>query len=421
MGEISDIQRGGSPRPINEYLTDASDGINWIKIGDTEQGGKYIYATAEKIKPAGASRTRLVFPNDLLLTNSMSFGRPYICKIKGAIHDGWLKLSFDNKHLDIEYLYHVLSSALVFEQFVQKASGTGVKNLKVEKAQTTLLPLPPSGEQKRIVKILEEVLPMVTLYEKQKQELEVLHNSLPYSLRKSIIQEAIQGKLVPQDETDEPASVLLERIAVERAKLGKKTAKPMSCIVRRGSETYEVSPDGTEKDISDEIPFEIPAIWKWVRLGEIFSHNTGKALNSSNASGEYREYITTSNLYWNYFKLENLKEMRFTDDEIEKCTALKGDLLICEGGDIGRAAIWTYDAPICLQNHIHRLRSYCKIETMFFYYIFRFYKDFGYIGGKGIGIQGLSSRALDKIFMPVPPLAEQHRIVEKLGALLSQI
>ena len=166
--------------------------------------------------------------------------------------------------------------------------------------------------------------------------------------------------------------------------------------------------------IADEVPFDIPESWEWVRLGEIFQHNTGKALNSSNKSGVLLEYITTSNLYWDRFELENLRSMYFTENEIEKCQVSKGDLLVCEGGDIGRAAIWLKDYKICIQNHIHRLRSYVPLCTRFYYYVFFLYKYAGWIGGKGIGIQGLSSNALHSLLVPVPPIAEQEIIVKRL-------
>ena len=166
--------------------------------------------------------------------------------------------------------------------------------------------------------------------------------------------------------------------------------------------------------IADEVPFEIPESWEWVRLGELFQHNTGKALNSSNRSGELLTYITTSNLYWNRFEIDNLREMYFSETEIQKCTATKGDLLVCEGGDIGRAAIWSYDTDIRIQNHIHRLRSYSEVCAEYYYYIFFLYKHVGWIGGKGIGIQGLSSNALHSLLFPLPPLQEQHRIVAKI-------
>ena len=168
--------------------------------------------------------------------------------------------------------------------------------------------------------------------------------------------------------------------------------------------------------IANEVPFDIPESWEWVRLGEIYQHNTGKALNASNRSGELLTYITTSNLYWNRFEIDSLREMYFSESEIEKCTATKGDLLVCEGGDIGRAAIWPYDTDIRIQNHIHRLRSYSEICTEYYYYLFFLYKHAGWIGGKGIGIQGLSANALHSLLFPLPPLSEQHRIATKIKA-----
>ena len=166
--------------------------------------------------------------------------------------------------------------------------------------------------------------------------------------------------------------------------------------------------------IADEVPFEIPESWEWVRLGNIFQHNTGKALNASNRTGSLLPYITTSNLYWDRFELGNLREMYFSENEIEKCTATKGDLLVCEGGDIGRAAIWMFDEDIRIQNHIHKLRSYTEVCTEFFYYLFYLYKHAGWIGVKGIGIQGLSANALHALLFPLPPLSEQKRIVSKI-------
>lgn len=179
--------------------------------------------------------------------------------------------------------------------------------------------------------------------------------------------------------------------------------------------------DGIERCIDDEIPFEIPESWAWIRLGHLFQHNTGKALNASNLDGELLEYITTSNLYWNQFELDSLRKMHFTESELEKCTVTKGDLLVCEGGDIGRAAIWNYDYDIRIQNHIHKLRAYIDVCTEFFYFLFFLYKQAGWIGGKGIGIQGLSANALHNLLFPLPPVEEQKRIVDKIHDALIPI
>ena len=152
----------------------------------------------------------------------------------------------------------------------------------------------------------------------------------------------------------------------------------------------------------------------WTSIGELFEHNTGKALNASNRDGKMMDYITTSNLYWDRFDLSVVKQMLFTEEELWRCTAKKGDLLICEGGDIGRAAIWNYDYDIRIQNHIHRLRGYKGINHRFYYFVFLLYKLSNRIGGKGVAIQGLSSGDLHKLEVPLPPEYEQIRLVKTI-------
>jgi type I restriction enzyme S subunit len=157
LGDITEIARGGSPRPIKDYLTDDPNGLNWIKIGDTDKGGKYINSCKEKIKPEGLKKTRMVHPGDFLLTNSMSFGRPYITNIEGCIHDGWLMISPYAGVFDQSYLYYVLSSAFAHKQFCDKVAGAVVQNLNSDKVADSIVPLPPLAEQKRIVAKIEEV------------------------------------------------------------------------------------------------------------------------------------------------------------------------------------------------------------------------------------------------------------------------
>lgn len=159
----------------------------------------------------------------------------------------------------------------------------------------------------------------------------------------------------------------------------------------------------------------------WTSLGEIFLHNTGKALNASDHKGTSLSYITTSNLYWDRFELSGIKKMFFTEEEIEKCTVKKGDLLVCEGGDIGRAAIWSQNYDIRIQNHIHRLRGFGGINQRLFMFWLMFMKIEGMIGGKGIGLMGLSSRELDKMLMPLPPINEEKSIVDKIDTLFSAV
>ena len=156
LGETCQIARGGSPRPIQEFITDDPNGVNWVKISDATASGKFIYETKEKIKPSGVSRSRLVKPGDFLLSNSMSFGRPYIMQTTGCIHDGWLVLSGYEQCFDQSFLYHLLGSPVVFEQFDRLAAGSTVRNLNIDLASRVSLPVPPLSEQHRIVAILDE-------------------------------------------------------------------------------------------------------------------------------------------------------------------------------------------------------------------------------------------------------------------------
>lgn len=191
LGELCSIARGGSPRPIDKFLTTAPDGINWIKIGDATASDKYIYATAERIIPAGATRSRTVKPGDFLLSNSMSFGRPYIMRTTGCIHDGWLVLSDYEKHLDQDYLYHVLGSAFVFRQFDRLAAGATVRNLNIDLASRAVIPVPPLKEQRELAGRFEAVL-------QETKTVESLHRQKTEAvaaLRKSLLHHAFTGQL----------------------------------------------------------------------------------------------------------------------------------------------------------------------------------------------------------------------------------
>ena len=267
-----------------------------------------------------------------------------------------------------------------------------------------ICPLPPLAEQKRIVAKIEELLPYIDRYEKAWSKLEDFNKRFPGDMQKSVLQMAIQGKLVEQRPEEGTGEELYRQIQAEKQSLIK------SGKIKKEKPLPEIS--------EDEIPFDIPENWKWVHIGDLFQHNTGKALNSSNKEGTPYTYITTSNVYWNRFELEKLKTMLYTESELEKCSIAKGDLLVLEGGDVGRAAIWNYDIPMRIQNHIHRLRQYSNLHIKFYYYIFMLYKGSGLINGKGIGIKGLSANTLHRLIVPLPPLNEQKRIVQKLEEIL---
>ena len=183
LSDIFNIERGGSPRPIKDYITYDEDGINWIKISDATKGdGKYIESTEQKIKPSGLKNTRLVVDGDFIMSNSMSFGKPYIVKTKGAIHDGWLLMREKIEKTDKDFFYYLLSSNYMYEQFSSKASGTTVKNLNIDMVKTTNIPLPPFEEQKRIVAKLDNLFAkidkVIALHQKNIDEADIFMASV---------------------------------------------------------------------------------------------------------------------------------------------------------------------------------------------------------------------------------------------------
>ena len=287
-----------------------------------------------------------------------------------------------------EYLNLVLRSQYFMDYTEQCGYGVKMPRLGTSDAIKALIPIPPYNEQHRIVESVDNYTEIVERIQSEKEDL------VGYVSRckSQILDLAIHGKLVPQDPTEEPAIELLKRI------------NPSF------QSSHNLHYEG-----------DLPKSWCFSTIGDLFRHNTGKALNGRERNGEDLRYITTSNLYWDRFDLTEVRTMPFTGTEIEKCRATKGDLLVCEGGDIGRAAIWTYDFDIMIQNHIHRLRPKGDVSVRFFYYIFLLYKQIGLIGGKGIAILGLSSRELDRMVVPVPPVPEQHRIVNVIENLFAQM
>lgn len=173
LGEVCTIERGGSPRPINEYITDDPNGLNWIKIGDAKEGSKYITSTKEKIKPEGLKKTRLVHKGNFILSNSMSFGKPYILDIDGCIHDGWLVIHDDNGSFDKSFLYYLLGSPNMYMEFQRLAVGGVVNNLNSEIVRNVIVPIPPLEVQSQIVKELDL---LQSIIDKQKMQLKELDN-----------------------------------------------------------------------------------------------------------------------------------------------------------------------------------------------------------------------------------------------------
>ena len=412
LGDVSEIARGGSPRPIKEYLTDAPNGLNWIKIGDTDKGGKYINSCKEKIKPEGLKKTRMVHPGDFLLTNSMSFGRPYITNIEGCIHDGWLMISPYAGIFDQSLLFYVLSSAFAHKQFSDKVAGAVVQNLNSDKVADSFVPLPPLAEQHRIVAKIEELLPKVEEYGKAQDELNRLNEELPERLKKSILQEAIEGRLVPQDPNDEPASVLLDKIRKEKEQLVKEGKLKKKDLI--------------ETPVTEEeIPFEIPESWEWVRLGDLVTTSTGK----TPARGDIR-YWGSNDYPWVSISDMKQGELVKHTKEYVSCYAAKecfneiskiGTLIMSFKLTVGRTSILGLDAYH--NEAIISIKTYADKNNYTRDYLSYILPIVTTWGDSKDAIKGktLNAKSIYNLYIPLPPLAEQHRIVAKIEELFAEI
>ena len=167
LGDVCTVERGGSPRPIDDYITDNPSGINWIKIGDTNDESMFITQTAQKILPEGMKKSRYVRPGDFLLSNSMSFGRPYILKIDGCIHDGWLVLRDKENVFDKRFLYYYLSSKPTYQKFKMMAVGGVVNNLNSEMVRGVDVPIPGKDEQVKIADVLDKISRIIAYKKKE--------------------------------------------------------------------------------------------------------------------------------------------------------------------------------------------------------------------------------------------------------------
>ena len=404
--DIFEIARGGSPRPIKQFLTQSHDGINWIKIGDTEIGDKYIVSTKEKIIPKGLSKSRLVEVGDLLLTNSMSYGRPYILKTRGAIHDGWLVLSPYFEKINKEFFYYIISSPYVHNQFARTVSGAVVKNLNKDKVKKIFIPLPPLVEQYRIVARIEELQPDIDAYDKAHTELRTIEQRFPDDMKKSLLQYAIEGKLVPQRKEEGTARDLLAEIRAEKEKLIKekkiKKTKPL--------------PEITD----DEKPFDIPDSWEWVRLEEI-----GSVIGGGTPKTKIIEYwdgtipwITPADMKF-IGKYAKGGKRNISSLGLQKSSAQlmpKGTVLFSSRAPIGYIAI--ADNDISTNQGFKSIVPFDMRCNEYIYYCLQARLNDIKHRASGTTFKEISGAEFGKTMIPFPPLAEQHRIVARIEELL---
>ena len=372
--------------PVEEYMTDGDIIIN--STGNGTLGRIGIFRDSDRI-------------NDFVI-----------------VPDSHVTIIRAGNQMIKDYLFF----ALKYHQPYLEKLGEGSTNqteLRPSTVAELFIPVPPIGEQERIVAKLLEVLPMADVYGIKEKALQDYNKDFPIQLKKSILQEAVQGKLVPQDPDDEPASVLLKRIRAEKKQLIKagkiKRDKHESVIFRRDNSHYEKL-DGIERCIDDEIPFEIPNSWAWTRFGQVISLLSGTDFKPEeyNDARKGTPYITGASS----LSADGVLLNRWT--ETPRVIANRGDvLLVCKGSGYGKTVICDIE-----EAHIARqIMAIKKLVTLDMRYIRLFLQaNFDKIKSKGQGvIPGIDRSSVMNLLFPIPPLAEQRRIVEKQRELLDKI
>ena len=398
LNELADIARGGSPRPIENFITNDENGINWIKIGDTAPDSKYITSAKEKIIPEGKNRSRFVHAGDFLLTNSMSFGRPYILKIDGCIHDGWLVFADIKKCLYKDFLYYAFSSLYIYNAFSLVAAGSTVKNLKSDTVKQVLFPLPPLTEQQLIVAEIEKIFAQIDLLEQNKTDLQTAIKQA----KSKILDLAIHGKLIPQDPNDEPAEEFLKRIAT--------------------------SDNRPYKKFEEAVLFEIPKSWSWCYLHTISALLNGDRGENYPSKKDYVEcgipFINAGcldNGNINYDVANYITEEKYNSLRAGKIQ--KGDILYCLRGSLGKTGFVITDNKGAISSSLCIFRLNESVIPQYFLYVLNSnaIKVQQKMVDNGTAQPNLSAKDVSNYQIPLPPLAEQYRIVTKIEELFEKL
>ncbi|HJH69563.1 MAG TPA: restriction endonuclease subunit S [Bacteroidaceae bacterium] len=359
LGDVCEIERGGSPRPISEYITNDINGINWIKIGDASDNSKYISSTKEKIKPEGVKKSRMVYKGDFILSNSMSFGKPYILDIDGCIHDGWLVIRDINNLFDKSFLYYYLSSPQTYQEFKRMAVGGVVNNLNSNLVRSVCVPVPPLQTQQQIV---EELNCLTSIIEKQKKQLEELDN-----LAESIFYDMFGNPIVNEKGWNVKK---LEDIVHKNCTLSYGIVQPM-------------------EDVVDGVPIVRP-----IDLIDTFVSDTNLKRTRKEISNKYKRTILTG--------YEILLCVRGTTGIV----SLVNELFA--GYNVTRGIV-----PILLSSLYNRWFVYYQIKTSS---IQQKISELTY----GIALRQINIKDLRALTLITPPLSLQQQFASKIEAIEKQ-
>ena len=429
LGSIGDWGSGATPsRSIPEYY---GGDIPWLKTGDLNDG--YIECIPENISRLALEKTsvRLNPTGSVLIAMyGATIGKVGILTFPATTNQACcacLPIEIYN-----EYLFYFLMSQKV--SFVKRGEGGAQPNISKEKIIATLMPLPPLAEQYRIVAKIKGVLPFVEQYGEACSAANSLNAAFPDLLKKSILQEAVQGKLVPQDSSDEPASVLLERIRAEKQRLiaeGKiKKDKHESVIFRRDNSHYEKL-DGIERCIDDEIPFDIPDNWRWVRFSEIALFENGDRSSKYPVETDYVPdgipFFGAKDMAEKYMSFDDVRyisEEKFA--QLGNGKLQNGDLICLLRGSVGKTRIFRsiekYSTGfICAQMLIIRCLNSSVLDYVYVAISSPYYTKILETKITGTAVRQLPAKEVARMLIPLPPLSEQRRIVEKQQELFDKI
>ena len=359
LGEVCTIERGGSPRPITDFITNDSNGINWIKIGDTKEGSKYITSTKEKIKPEGVKKSRFVHKGDFILSNSMSFGRPYILDIDGCIHDGWLVIHDGKKFFSKDYLYYLLASPIMYSRFSQLAVGGVVNNLNSALVRKVIVPIPPISIQLSIANELDKLNEMIRLKKQQLEDYDQLAQSIFYEMF---------GDPVENEKGWEVKNIESVCSSIVRGPFGSALKKDF--FVPKNNSTYKI-------------------------------YEQKNAIQKNASIGSY--YIT---------------EERFK--ELSRFELLPGDIIMSCSGTIGELYRIPVNAEKGIMNQALLKFSLLKqINFLYFLYLMDYVKKEFTI--RGSGLQNIGSvKIIKSMKFGLPPLPLQQQFAARIEAIERQ-
>ena len=418
LSNLASFSGGKTPSTSRSEYWDGD--ILWVTSKDMKS--KYITSSQLRLSALGAEQMQMYQPDTLLLVTRSGILRH---TLPVAILKECATINQDLKAIILympqlaEYIYVCLKGMETQLLLKYTKSGTTVENVNFDEFQKVLLPIPPIQQIDRIMSSTGSAESVVSTIEDDKAALA----DYVVKAKSKILDLAIRGQLVPQDPADEPASVLLERIRAEKEELIKqgkiKRDKKESFIFRGEDNSYYVRQDTHTESIDEQFIFELPDNWEWCSLLNIAKIELGKTLDSAKNIGTNYPYLRSVNVRWNEVDLSDLKGMRFEPEELDRYTVRRNDLLICEGGDVGRSCVWTDEKEILYQNALHRVRFYGGCNPFYFMYYMMYYESRGIIKAlcKGVTIKHLTGNVLSLIPFALPPIEEQDRIVERLNRI----